>query len=214
MKKLFFLSCLLIPVTAESMEKETKALTYSDIAHEVSKLDDELCNDKNWYKGSNNPLAMLVMCRFPKHEYGYAEENGAGVYYDGTLAKCNPICLKDMHRLKTANYNGYSGIGAVTLATTIDYNKRKKIIRKMLEAGFVPTEKDRLLALHLEQEEKHNLTDGKSDLLDLEEKKSELPDLKAENNNSGIFTHLASLYAWLMTPSDLTDEDKHDLHLG
>ncbi len=204
MKKILFLSCLLIPAAMHCMEKETQVinrpLQYSDIEHEVSRFDELLDNNQHWLyrKGGDDPLSILVACKYPDRTYRCPE------YNIGILREHNSTTLATMDYLKNANYNGFSAIGAVTLSTTIHYKEQKQIIQKLIKAGYPVTEKDKLLVLHLEQTIHHNYPDKTSDLLDHTEESYRC-------NLLGQFCNFI-VYLCNLCPINLTQDEKQNLH--
>jgi hypothetical protein len=205
MKKMFFLSCLLISNATHCMEKETQttnlALQYSNIEQEVFKLDELLYENQHWLyrKSGDDPISILVACKYPDRTYTCPE------YNIGILGEHDSKTFATMDYLKNARYEGYSAIGVVTLSTTVHYDEQKQIIQKMVKAGYVPTNKDLILIQHLEQKTNHNLPDGTSDLLD-----------QTEGSYRCNLLHQfyrAIVYLCNLCPINLTQEDKQNLHL-
>lgn len=193
MKKTVFLSFLLIPAATHCME----VLKYSDIEKEVSKLDELLYENQHWLyrKGCNDPLSILVACKYPDRCYSCPE------YQLGTLREHNSETFAALDSLKNARYKGFSAIGAVTLSTTVHYDEQKQIIQKLLKAGYVPTDKDQILVLHLEQKANHSRPDGTSDALDQTEERID--------NSYNFFSSIINLYVWLTSFCHINEKSSH-----
>ena len=161
MKKMFLLSLLFIPAAVYSMEVEKPALPVvkrkltllerykRDVqedkgrglskmtAIEVEKLDLDLHLKKaeNWiWQSHSSPLRYLVMCKFPKRTYLYVEDSEYTNKY--ALYNCNIDDLNPLHRIKKAQYNGFSAIGVTTLAESLTLDERRELINRMFAAGF------------------------------------------------------------------------------
>jgi SepF-like predicted cell division protein (DUF552 family) len=143
MKKIFFLSLVLISTVARCMEEEAKKIEL----HEKNKLDTALRKAEHWlWLPADDPLRYLAIGRFPKNTYGYVEQDGEE--YKNSLIKCSIQDLGNLYNAKEARYNGYSLIGAVTLSDITDHTK-KTLIQNLRLAGFEATEKDEKLILDL-----------------------------------------------------------------
>jgi hypothetical protein len=140
MTKMFFLSLLLIPTAVHCMNKIP-----CNIARERNRLEVALYNARGWIGlRFEDPLQYLVICRYPKHTYGYVETDNE--FYKGALLDHNVETLSKMNMLKNARYKGYSAMGVATLPTDISDQEKNKIIQNLYAAGCRPTEKDIELA--------------------------------------------------------------------
>lgn len=147
MTKMFFLSLLLIPAAVHCMEDGKKHL--DNIALERNHLEETLYSARNWVGlPFESPLQYLVICKYPKREYGYVETDNN--FYKGALCDLSVETLSKMNKLKNACYKGYSAMGIATLATGISDQEKKKIIQNLFSAGFMPTEKDTNLVYALQ----------------------------------------------------------------
>lgn len=146
-----------LSVNQSSKEKPYTPDPNSPLSDEKDLLNTKLYEARYWRGiASNDPRKYIVPFRYPEHEYGYVEKNGK--FYNNALIDYDVQKFKEMTILTNARYNEYSGIAGVILAVEsrhTDATVARQLLRKLLDAGMIPTEKDKKLIDYL----------GESDLL-------------------------------------------------
>ena len=152
MKKIFFLSFFLIPITTYCMEvKEVN----------LSKM---------------KPIERQDFLDYNNHSFMDTNYIGIPYFYENHHEDFVKLHEKE---LKKINFHGYSALGIAAIAIKVyslpdknkenfdeaPYNEKKAFIQKLLECGFKPTQKDRELALQVELEADIIHSNNKSDLL-------------------------------------------------
>src|SRR5579863_2043681 len=113
MKKIFFLSLVLISTVVRCMEEEKielpkkkdkpwLSLSADDPQRHVAEkndLENRLRKAEGWkWLSANDPLRYLAMGRFPKNTYGYTEQDGEE--YNNSLDKCSIQDLGNLYNAK------------------------------------------------------------------------------------------------------------------
>jgi hypothetical protein len=129
--------------------KRYKTTTRNSIKQDVEDFNKQLTRAQDWRSvGPNDPLFFLVTCKYPKSTYGYTETKRSPVFNKLSVYHADPKQLMFSQSILEARYNGYSAIAAALLAKE-EYDIKKKTICNLLNAGAIPTEKDKRLARYL-----------------------------------------------------------------
>jgi hypothetical protein len=153
MKKMFFLSFLLIPATTHCMEEKLNLSKATPIERQ-DLIRTHYSNVENIifpYFQENHHLIDQKQQEFKKiNSHGYSALGFAAV----------AIKVYSSHRVLSINNE------PSIIFDGVSYAEKKDFIQKLRQYGFEPTEKDRELALQIELEAEIKRDDGKSDLLD------------------------------------------------
>lgn len=152
----FFYSSFLLFSTAtqcikrdhSQITQENKPKTIQELQNEKKELHDQL--SFQWIPSRPQIHIDIAICKYPKREFQYIECNHNNTKYSCVTTPINESIQKlknEMNYLKNGRYNGYSALGAATIAREVSLEEKIVFIQKLLTAGFEPTQKDRELAL-------------------------------------------------------------------